>query len=71
MTVLTPQQKLAEAEQALHDLSLGAKAVEITRDGQTVKFNQASVSGLRRYISDLKAEIAGSATRRPIGYSQL
>lgn len=65
---MTPQQKLEEAETALHELSLGKRVVEIGRGGKTLKFTAASMSDLRRYINELKQQISGTQ-RRPMRVS--
>lgn len=57
---LTAQQRLDEANAALHALSLGRTVVEVTdSDGSKVRYNTSSASRLKDYIADLTAEIAG------------
>lgn len=57
---LTAQQRLNEADAALHALSLGRSVVEVTdSDGSKVRYNVANASRLRDYIADLKAEVSG------------
>lgn len=59
---LTAQQRLDEAEAALHSLSLGRSVVEVTdSDGSKVRYNTSSASRLKDYIADLKAEVGGVA----------
>lgn len=61
----TTAQRLVEAEAAYHALLTGQGAVEIKdSDGSTVRYSPANVSRLRQYITDLKAEIAGTTTTR-------
>jgi len=57
---MTLQERLQEAEQAFHDLSIG-KAVAELRDsnGETVRYTQASRANLSSYIADLRSQIAG------------
>lgn len=56
--------KLAQAQQALHNLLLGQQVTSITRDGKRVDFKQADIDKLRQYISQLEAEEAGRPVRR-------
>lgn len=55
----TLQERLIEAEQAYHALQTG-RSVARVRDanGDEVQYTQANASRLRRYIDDLRAEIA-------------
>jgi hypothetical protein len=57
----TAAERLVEAEAAYHALQTG-KAVARVRDsnGDEVTYTTATVSRLRQYINDLKAEIAGA-----------
>lgn len=58
---MTPQQKLDEAEKALHDLQIGASAAEITdQNGEKIRYRPLDMSKLVLYISALKNEIAGT-----------
>lgn len=66
--LLTPQQRLAEAQTALHALLTGTSVVEV-RDstGESVRFTQVNSARLQAYIRDLQAEIAGlSPAVRPM-----
>lgn len=60
---MTPlEQKLQEAEDALHALLLGQQARVITdQNGERVEFNAANRSALIAYIARLKHEIAGTS----------
>ncbi|BDM66235.1 hypothetical protein NFHSH190041_36870 (plasmid) [Shewanella sp. NFH-SH190041] len=51
---MTNQQKIIEAEAALHQLLTGAKVVQIQRNGQTVQFQQTNKSELQMYINQLR-----------------
>lgn len=63
---LTAQQRLTEAQAALHALSLGRSVVEVTdSDGSKVRYQVSTASRLKEYIADLKAEVGG--TRRQGG----
>lgn len=64
----TAAQRLAEAEQALHDFQLGRQAVEV-RDssGETVRFNATNVHRLVAYVEALRVEVAGRPkVQRPL-----
>lgn len=50
--------RLTEAQDALHLLSTGAQTVSVGTGDTRVSFTPATVSDLRRYISDLQAAIA-------------
>lgn len=55
----TTQEKITEAEAALHSLVLGKQAVEVRdSNGETVRFTQANVTRLRAYIAELRATLA-------------
>lgn len=66
----TLQTRLSEAETALHDLTIGRREVSVSwSDGQQVSYSKADIPELRRYIQDLKAQIAaltGKGRRKPI-----
>ncbi len=62
---MTLQERIAEAEQALHQLQIGKAVAKISRGGKTVEFTQANVSQLQTYLNQMKAEQAGSR-RRPM-----
>ncbi|WP_421906791.1 gpW family head-tail joining protein [Mameliella sp.] len=54
-------ERLAEAENALHDLLLGQQAVEVRdSNGESIRFTPARREELRRYIRELTEEIAGA-----------
>lgn len=62
---LTPQtdaQRLAEAEQALHQLKLGRLSIEVEVDGRRVRYARTDIDKLEGYVDDLKDAVAG---RRP------
>lgn len=50
---------LNEARQALHQLEIGRRSVEVMADGYMVKYNRADVEKLKAYIRDLEARIEG------------
>lgn len=54
----TLQKQLEEAEQAYHELMIGARTVSVNVEGVgSTSYAQADSSKLREYISYLKAEI--------------
>lgn len=63
--------RLAEAEGALHQLSLGKKSAAVSYEGKSNTFTQANINDLRAYITDLKNQIAALTgaprPRRAIG----
>lgn len=61
----TAAQRLAEAEDALHNLLVG-RGVQTLQDqsGEAVTYTAANVARLRAYIAELKAELSG--TTRPL-----
>ncbi|BAK75398.1 gpW protein [Pseudogulbenkiania sp. NH8B] len=66
MTDLTTlRQRLAEAEEALHQLQIGSKRERISRGGTDITYTRANIGDLRRYIADLKAEVARAEGARP------
>ena len=60
---LTPAEKevvtarLREAEDALHQLAVGATAVTVSYEGESATFQQSSEAKLRRYIDELRAKL--------------
>jgi hypothetical protein len=59
---LTTEQKLAEAEQAYHDLQTGkAVRVIVDRNGERVEFTTANAQRLLAYIKELRVALGVSA----------
>jgi len=55
----TNEEKLADAEAALHELNLGRSArVFVDQNGEKLEFTAANRGALRTYIEELKATIA-------------
>lgn len=53
--------RLAEAEAAYHALLIGGKAQTVTfGSGKSVSYTAATIGELRRYINDLKEQIAAN-----------
>lgn len=69
-TLETLNQRLEEAETALHRLNTGEREVKISvGDYGMTEFSEVNVTALERYISKLKNDIAkldGRRRRRPI-----
>ena len=67
----TLETKLAEAEKALHDLTIGKSAVDVWDGDFRVTYTPAKRDLLETYIAGLKAEISPAAclpTRRPLTF---
>lgn len=64
----TLQSRLDEAEQALHDLTVGNKPSAVAGDGERIEYrsNPQSVAELRSYIAELKRQLGQS---KPRGYA--
>lgn len=62
---------LAQAEQAYHQLQIGAKTQELMMNGRRVIYTPADATKLLQYITQLKSDIArlesnSTVKRRPI-----
>jgi hypothetical protein len=52
------RKRLAEAEQAWHDLQIGTQArVFVDQNGERIEYNPATRAGLRGYIMELRAAL--------------
>lgn len=59
---MTLRERLNEAEEALHDLSIGRNVVEVVdQNGERIRYGQARKSELLQYIADIKRQIEGRA----------
>ena len=56
-----------EAEQALHQLVIGQKAVKVQKDGRMVEYRPANAGELKQYIQQLKQALSKTTGRRPAG----
>lgn len=65
---MTLDQKIEEAEDALHELSLGKRVVSISRNGKSLSFSQTNRVDLELYIARLKQQ-KPNARRGPMGIS--
>jgi len=64
MAVLTTQERLEEAQEALHALLTGTQAVSVhDQNGERVEYRPVSRADLQRYVADLEAQVAGA--RKP------
>lgn len=54
---MTDEQRLAEAEDVLHQLKLGQKTVTISSGGKSTTYNQAKTTELEAYIASLRARL--------------
>ena len=61
---LTTEQKLEQAEFALHQLLTGTKQVTVRYDETSVTYNQASIEQLRLYIAELKGQLGIANTTK-------
>jgi hypothetical protein len=60
--------KISEAETALHRLMLGDKEVRVTfGQSRSTQWNEAKIPDLRRYINELKDQLAAMEGRRGRG----
>jgi hypothetical protein len=64
MRILTPEeralltQRLAEAEQALHDVALGGKPrVFVDQNGERIEYGPTSTLALQKYIFQLQSRL--------------
>lgn len=57
--------RLAEAESALHQLTIGKQTVRLSADGESLDFTPASMGKLRAYIAEIKAALGMQKRARP------
>lgn len=60
------QQKLTEAEAALHERLVGHSVASAGYDGKNVTYRALSVEELRAYILELKSQLGLGRGRRPL-----
>ena len=61
MEIETLKSRLAEAEEAYHQLMIGAREVSVNVGNfGSVTYNQASLTSLATYIANLKSQIAAA-----------
>lgn len=69
-TVAVLQQRLTEAEEALHLLQMGEKPrVFQDQNGERVEYTVASIPKLEAYIAKLKFQLDPSSGNRSIGFT--
>lgn len=56
--------RLAEAEEALHQLSIGGGTATVKYDGREVTYTKADMNGLKLYIRGLKEQLGEVTPRR-------
>ena len=67
---MTLAQKLVEAEDALHRLTIGQAAVEVVdQSGERVRYHFANRAALAAYVADLRRQIAGVSLPKTILFS--
>lgn len=60
----TLQQRLTEAEEALHQVMVGQSVTVVGYDGHRTEFAPADESRLRRYIQSLRRQLGQPAGQR-------
>lgn len=63
---MTLDEKLSEAEDVLHELSLGRRVTKVGRNGKMVEYTAANRVDLELYIARLKNQ-KNTSSRRPMG----
>ncbi|MFY0638699.1 hypothetical protein [Maricaulis maris] len=66
---MTIDEKIEEAEQALHRIELEGAAIEISTEQGTTKFTRVNKNELSGYISRLKARRDGRPERGAITFT--
>ncbi|HHA1934309.1 TPA: phage head-tail joining protein [Enterobacter ludwigii] len=61
---MASQAELDGARAALYDLMTGKRVATVQKDGRRVEFTAASVSDLKKYISDLEVQLGNTQRRR-------
>ena len=63
----TDQERLTEAQQALHDLLSGQAVAQVTdQNGESVRYVRANVQSLLTYIEDLQRRVSTTTTTGPL-----
>ena len=63
---MTLDEKIAEAEDVLHELSLGRRVVSLSRNGKNLTYTATNRVDLELYIAGLKSQ-KNTSSRRPMG----
>lgn len=61
---MTTLNRLHEAQEALHKLIIGKKAVKVQMNGRSVEFTPSNRGDLEKYIDQLKTELNQGTQRR-------
>ncbi|WP_180899206.1 gpW family head-tail joining protein [Martelella soudanensis] len=61
----TPQERLRDAQLALHKLEIGQSVVTISYEGESVSYTAANRTSLQAYIRRLQAELGVAAQASP------
>lgn len=65
MATVSASERLSEAREALHRLSLGDQVVEVRdQSGESIRYFPTTQKALERYIASLEREVAGR--QRPL-----
>jgi hypothetical protein len=68
MADLTLDQKITDAQAALHKLMTGSMREEVRTGTDLVRYTPADMDKLRGYIADLQSQAITSAARGAIGF---
>ena len=61
------QDRLTQAEDALHQLRTGARVVEVRTDTESVKYAPADAAGLAAYVAQLRRQLGEAPRAAAIG----
>ena len=72
MDAATIQTRISEVETAIHNLMTGAREVEIAFGDRRVRYTEANLTDLQRYLAWLQQQLEAltNGRRRPIYISQ-
>lgn len=60
------QERLTQAEEALHKLRIGEREASVAYDGFQASYTMATMADLQAYIDDLKRQLGLPSTRRRV-----
>lgn len=60
----TLTKRLAEAEEALHQLLMGRQVVQVQSGDDVVRYERSNIATLRAYVASLKAQLGQTPERR-------
>lgn len=61
---MTLDEKLSDAENALHGLITGKRIVSISKGDRQVQYSQANIGDLRAYIDEIRSALGLPSRRR-------